>query len=178
MSATYFNDLESQNTTTTTSCTTLLCNRYNALTQFLGRSKFLTTIFILVPMIFMFTLLMYIEYSIQNIYFQGVQYDFQEYRSLLLYPIIAIASITFISGSVSLVSVYTGFYNLIRFGSFIYSAIGYWIFINTVIIAFCTWEYLNHNVIGYMFLWSSIASIVWLFSSAVMDTYRINCLSS
>lgn len=147
-------------------------NSFTALTDMLGKSKLLTALFTLIPMIFMLTILLYFEYEVQNFYFQGTIYNFQDFRSVLLYPIILITSLTIVSGSISLISIYYGFYNIIGMCSFIYSAIAYWIIINTLIIAFCTWGYLNHTVIGYAFLWSIVASSLWLFSSAVINSHK------
>ena len=174
MSTLYTNDLETGLTHNQPSCD--LCNpitkTFNALTEMFGKSKLLTALFTTIPMVFMFTILLYFEYGVQNFYFQGVMYNFQDFRSLLLYPVILITSITLIAGSISLVAIYYGFHNLIGMCSFVYSAIAYWVIINTLIVAFCTWQYLDHSVIGYAFLWSSIASFIWLFSSAVMSAHR------
>jgi len=173
MSVIYTNDLETglgaQNEEP--SCAPVQTT-FTALTNMLGKSKLLTALFTIIPMVFMFIVLLYLEYGVQNFYFQNIQYSIQEFRPVLVYPIILITSLTLIDGSISLVSIYYGFYNMIRMCSFVYSAIAYWIIINTLIVAFCTWEYLNHSVIGYIFLWSSIASCVWLFSSAVMNAHR------
>lgn len=177
MSVIYTNDLETGLATMANqepSCD--MCepiqSSFTALTNMLGKSKLMTTLFTIIPMIFMFIVLLYLEYGVQNFYFQGILYNFQEFRSVLLYPVILISSLTLIAGSTSLVAIYYGFYNVIGMCSFVYSAIGYWVIINTLIVAFCTWEYLNHSVIGYAFLWSSVASIIWLFCSAVMNAHR------
>lgn len=140
----------------------------------ISKSKVFTSLLITIPMGFMFILFLYFEYGVHNFYFQGIQYDFQEFRPLLLYPVVLITGLTTVSGTVSLVSIYYGFHNIITVCSYVYSAIAYWLIINTLIITFCTWDYLNHDVIGYAFLWSSIASFIWLFSSAVMDAYSKN----
>lgn len=167
MSAIYTNDLE----------TGLAHERQEVckpVPTFISKSKNLTSLLITIPMAFMFILFLYFEYGVHNFYFQGIQYDFQAFRSLLLYPVVLITSLTTFSGTVSLVSIYYGFHNIIGICSYVYSAIGYWLIINTLIITFCSWDYLNHDVIGYAFLWSSIASFVWLFSSAVMEAYSKN----
>ena len=144
------------------------------ITRIISKSKVLTSLLITIPMGFMFILFLYFEYGVHNFYFQGIQYDFQEFRPLLLYPVVLITGLTAIAGTISLVSIYYGFHNIIKICSYVYSAIAYWLIINTLIITFCTWDYLNHDVIGYAFLWSSIASFIWLFSSAVMDAYSKN----
>ena len=174
MSVIYTNDLETGLTKNKPSCD--LCKpiqtTFNALTEMFGKSKLLTALFTLVPMVFMFTILLYFEYQIQDFYFQGIMYNFQDFRSLLLNPVILITSLTLISGSLALISIRYGFHSIIELCSYIYSAIAYWLIINTLIIVFCTWDYLNHSVIGYSFLWSSIASFIWLFSSAIMSAHR------
>ena len=142
--------------------------------RFISKSKILTSVLITIPMVFMFILFLYFEYGVHTFYFQGIQYDFQAFRPLLLYPVVLITSLTTITGTVSLVSIYYGFHNVVTVCSYVYSAIAYWLIINTLIITFCTWDYLNHDVIGYAFLWSSIASFIWLFSSAVMDAHSKN----
>ena len=145
---------------------------FNALTSFFGKSKLFTSIFIMIPMIMMFILVLYFEYGIVSIYFQNTTYDFEEFRKFFSPPVVLLASMTFASGTISLISVYFGFQNVIGMCSFVYSSIAYWAFINTLIIALCTYDYLNHRTIGYGFLASSIVSCVWLFSSAVMDAHR------
>ena len=174
MSILYTNDLETGLTHNQPSCD--LCNpiknTFNALTEMFGKSKLLTALFTTIPMVFMFTILLYFEYGVQNFYFQGIMHNFQDFRPLLLNPVILITSLTLISGSMALISIRYRFYIVIGFCSYVYSAIAYWLIINTLIIVFCTWEYLNHSVIGYSFLWSSIASFIWLFSSAVMNAHR------
>ena len=179
MSVIYTNDLETGLATMANqepSCD--MCepiqSSFTALTNMLGKSKVITALFTIIPMVFMFIVLLYLEYGVQNFYFQGIQYDFQEFRPLLLYPVVLITGLTTVSGTVSLVSIYYGFHNIITICSYVYSAIAYWLIINTLIITFCTWDYLNHDVIGYAFLWSSIASFIWLFSSAVMNAYSKN----
>ena len=180
----YLHDLETglvatTTTTTTTKPNTETCdmckpvrNTFNALTNFFAKSKILTSIYILIPMIMMFILLMYFEYGIVSIYFQDTQYDFDEFRKFFSPPVILISSMTFVSGILSLISVYFGFQNVIGMCSFVYSSIAYWALINTLIIVLCTYDYLNHQTIGYGFLASSLVSCVWLFSSAVMDAHR------
>jgi hypothetical protein len=169
----YLNDLEAQQPPQET-CDTCkpIRSTFNALTKMLGQSKVLTTVFILIPMVFMFIFLMYFEYGIQTIYFQGYPYQFEQFRKFFSPPVTLVVSMTFIAGGLSLVSVYFGFQNIIGMCSFVYSSIAYWALINTLIIVFCTYDYLNHTTIGYGFLTSSIVSIVWLFSSAVMDAHR------
>ena len=172
----YASDLESGMDTKETIQTCDACKpvrkTFNAVVKSLGRSKILTSVFVLIPMVFMLILLMYFELGIQNIYFQGHQYDFQPYKSFLSPPVILVSSLTFIAGTFSLLSIYFGFQNITGMCSFVYCAIAYWAIINTLIILFCTWNYLNSNTIGYGFLCSSIASFIWLFSSAVMDAHR------
>jgi hypothetical protein len=180
MSIIYTNDLETGLTHNQPSCD--LCKpiqaTFNGLIEMLSKSKLLTAFFTLVPMVFMFTILLYFEYQIQVFYFQGIMYNFQDFRPVLLNPVILITSLTLISGSLALISIRYGFYNIVVFCSYIYCAIAYWLIINTLIIVFCTWDYLNHSVIGYAFLWSSIASFIWLFSSAVMSVHkRVNGVS-
>jgi len=174
MSAIYTNDLESGTTHNEPSCDVCkpVQHTFTALTEMLGRSKLLTALFTLIPMVFMFTILLYFEYRVENFYFQGIIYNFQDFRPLLLNPVILITSITLISGSVALISICYEFYSIIALCSYVYSAIAYWLIINTLIIVFCTWDYFNHSAIGYAFLWSSIASFIWLFSSAVMSAHR------
>jgi len=173
MSVIYTNDLETGLTQNEPSCE--LCkpiqDSFTALTEMLAKSKLLTAFFTLIPMVFMLTILLYIEYQIQTFYFQGVIYNFQPYRPILLYPVILITSLTFISGSISLICIYYGFQQIIKLCSYVYSAIAYWLIINTLIIGFCTWEYLNHSGIGYTLLWCSIASFIWLLSSGVMSAH-------
>ena len=179
----YLNDLEAGlvNTSTTKPQveqeTCDMCkpvrNTFNALTSFFGKSKLFTTIFILIPMIMMFILVLYFEYGIVSIYFQNTTYDFEEFRKFFSPPVVLLASMTFASGTISLISVYFGFQNVIGMCSFVYSSIAYWALINTLIIALCTYDYLNHSTIGYGFLASSLVSCVWLFSSAVMDAHRL-----
>lgn len=171
MSVIYTNDLETGQEASCDVCAPIQ-NSFTALTDIFAKSKWLTALFTLIPMVFMFIVLLYLEYGVKNFYFQGIQYSIQEFRPVLVYPVILITSLTLIAGSMSLVAIYYGFYNMIGICSFIYSAIAYWVIINTLIVAFCTWEYLNHSVIGYAFLWSSVASCVWLFSSAVMNAHR------
>ena len=171
MSVIYTNDLETGQESSCNICLPIQ-NSFTALINMLGKSKLLTALFVFIPMLFMCIILLYLEYGVQNFYFQGIQYNFQELRSVLLYPVILITSLTLLTGSISLVSVYYEIYNIIGFCSIVYTAIGYWIIINTLIIGFCTWEYLNHSVIGYAFLWSSLASFIWIFSSAVMRAHR------
>jgi hypothetical protein len=174
MSVIYTNDLETGLTHNEPSCDVCkpVQNTFTALTEMFSKSKFLTALFTLIPMVFMFSILLYFEYEVQNFYFQGIMYNFQDFRPVLLNPVILITSLTLISGSLALISIYYGFYIIIGFCSYVYSAIAYWLIINTLIIVFCTWDYLNHSVIGYAFLWSSIASFIWLFSSAVMSSHK------
>ena len=176
MSVIYTNDLETGLGATNQEPSCDVCapvqTTFTALTNMLGKSKLLTALFTLIPMVFMFIVLLYLEYGVQNFYFQNIQYSVQDFRPVLIYPIILITTLTLIAGSISLIAIYYGFHNIIGMCSFVYSAIAYWVIINTLIVAFCTWEYLNHSVIGYAFLWSSIASCVWLFSSAVMNAHR------
>ena len=171
----YLNDLESGIITQEQSCD--ICkpirNTFTSLTKTIAKSNVLTALFTLIPMVFMFILLIYVEYGVQNFYFQGIKYNFQEFRPVLFYPVVLITSLTLISGTITLISIYYKMYTLIAFCSYIYSAIAYWGIINTLIIVFCTWDYLDHNVIGYAFLWSSLASFIWLFSSAVMNAYTL-----
>ena len=173
MSIIYTNDLETGLTHNKPSCD--LCKpiqaTFNGLIEMLSKSKLLTAFFTLIPMGFMFTILLYFEYQIQVFYFQGIMFNFQDFRPLLLNPVILITSLTLISGSLALISIRYGFHYIIGLCSYVYSAIAYWLIINTLIIVFCTWDYLNHSVIGYAFLWSSIASFIWLFSSAVMSAH-------
>lgn len=177
----YLNDLEAGLVATSTTKpqpeTCDMCKHvrqtFNALTSFFGKSKLLTSIFILIPMIMMCILLLYFEYGIVSIYFQNTTYDFDEFRKFFSPPVVLLASMTIVSGAVSLISVYFGFQNVIGMCSFIYSSIAYWALINTLIIALCTYDYLNHQTIGYGFLASSLVSFVWLFSSAVMDAHRV-----
>ena len=169
----YLNDLESQQPQAEQTCDACkpVRNTFNAVTKMCGQSKLLTTIFILIPMFFMCILLIYFEYGIATFYFQGYPYAFEEFRQFFSPPVTLLVSLTFIAGGLSLVSVYFGFQNVIGICSFVYSAIAYWAFINTLIIVCCTYDYLNHDTIGYGFLVSSIVSVVWLFSSAVMDAH-------
>ena len=137
----------------------------------ISRSKLLTALFIAIPMIMMFILLLYFEYGIQTIYFRGYPYDFSEFRQFFTPPILLVSSITFVTGTISLTSLYFGLYYIVGVCSYIYSAIAYWLIFNTLIVSFCSWDYLRHDVIGYIFMWATIGSSLWLFSSAVMDAY-------
>lgn len=139
--------------------------------RFITKSKLLSALFITIPMIIMFILLVYFQYGIKTIYFRGYAYDFSEFRQFFTPPLLLVSSITFVTGTVSLISVYFSFTSIIGLCSYIYSAIAYWLILNTIIISFCSWDYLNHDVIGYIFLWATIASSLWLFASAVMDAY-------
>ena len=140
----------------------------------ISKSKILTTLFITIPMITVITILLYFEYGIQTIYFRGYPYNFSEFRQFFSPPILLVSSITFITGSISLFSLYFELHYIIGICSYIYTAIAYWAIFNTLIISFCSWGYLDHSVIGYIFMWSSILSSLWLFSSAVMDAYSKN----
>ena len=135
----------------------------------ISKSKLLTALFITIPMIMMFILLLYVQYGIQTIYFRGYPYDFSQFRQFFSSPLLLVSTITFVTGTVSLISVYFSFNSIIGLCSYIYSAIAYWLIFNTLIVSFCSWDYLRHDVIGYIFLWATIASSLWFFSSAVMD---------
>ena len=173
----YLNDLEAQDPSAPqqlTSCDACKHVReaFSGFTKLFGKSKRLTAVFTLIPMIMMFIFFLYIEYGIQTVYFQGYPYEFERLRQFFNPPLTLLACMTFISGGLSIVSLYFGFQNIIGLCSFVYSSIAYWALVNTLIITFCTYDYLNHDVIGYGFLCSSIVSFVWLFSSAVMDAHR------
>ena len=142
--------------------------------RIISKSKILTSLFILIPMIIVFITLLYFEYGIQTIYFRGYPYDFDAFRQFFSPPILLVSSITFVAGTVSLISLYFGLHTIIGICSYIYTALSYWLIINTLIISFCSWDYLNHSVIGYIFMWATIASSLWLFSSAVLDAYSKN----
>ena len=166
----YLNDLEAQTSNQSDGCKPIR-STFNAITTTIGKSKVLTGLFTLIPMIMMFIFFLYVEYGIETIYFQGYPYEFEQLRQFFNPPLTLLASMTFIAGALSLISLYFGFQNIIGICSFVYSSIAYWAIINTLIIVFCTYNYLNHDTIGIAFACSFSASIVWLFSSAVMDAH-------
>ena len=102
----------------------------------ISKSKILTTLFITIPMITVITILLYFEYGIQTIYFRGYPYNFSEFRQFFSPPILLVSSITFITGSISLFSLYFELHYIIGVCSYIYTAIAYWAIFNTLITGF------------------------------------------
>ena len=147
----YLDTFEPQNSQSEpTSCDACkpIRDAFSGFTKLFGKSKFITSMCILVPMVMMVYFYVYVEYGIQTLYFQGYPYEFDQLRTFFNPPLTLLASMTFVAGGVSLISLYCGFQNIVGVCSFVYSSIAYWALINTLIIVFCTWDYLNHQTIG------------------------------
>ena len=140
-------------------------------TNGVAKSALFTSLIILAPMIAMFAVLIFCEYGISTINVNNFEYDIQTYRHILLTPIYVIASITWISGFAALVSMRLKLQPILKLCSFVYAAIGYWCILNIIILIFTAWAYLSMATIGHIFLWSSLVTIVWLFSASVMKAY-------
>ena len=146
-------------------------NPVRNMTYVIAKSGLLTCILTLTPMIAMFVVLLFCEYGITTITVNDSEYSIQAYRSILIYPIYVIASLTWIAGLASLVAMRLKLNFVMRLASFVYAAIGYWCILNILIVVFTALSYLKAATIGHIFLWASPLALLWLFSAAVMNAY-------
>jgi len=151
--------------------TVSLLNPMKTVSHGVAKSVILTSLIILTPMVAMFTIALFCEYSISTIIVNNTEYSIQEYRHILLSPIYVIASITWISGFIALVAIRFKVQSFIKICSYVYTAIGYWCILNIIILVFTAWSYLTSATIGHIFLWASPVALIWLFSAAVMNAY-------
>jgi len=148
-----------------------LLNPMKTVSYGIAKSAVLTSLFIIAPMVYMFAVLLFCIYGIKTINVSNLEYDIQSYRNILLTPIYVIASITWVSGFMALVSMHLKLQWVLKMSSYVYAAISYWCILNIIIFVFTAWSYLTLATIGHIFLWSSIVSLIWLLSSSVMKVY-------
>ena len=137
----------------------------------IAKSPLITIILILAPMVSMFAITLFCMYGISTITINEYEYTIQAYRNILLSPIYVITALTWIAGFAGLVAVYFKLKSILRLSSYIYAAIAYWAIINILILIFTAWSYMTISTIGHIFLWSSLTTVIWLYSSAVMNVY-------
>lgn len=124
-------------------------------------------------MLCMVALLIYFERFWSVVYIQNQTYYIQQWKSILLSPLYFISAITFVTWILSMVAIKCELQNLLGFCSFVYAAIAYWALINILILFFTAWVYVPISVIGLVFIWAIVPTMLWLFTSAVMDAHRI-----
>ena len=145
---------------------------FNSSVKTIASSKLFTSILTTIPIISMIAALIYFETSLNAIVFDNTTYEISTYKYVILSPVIVVSSLTFIFGSAALLAIKFQFQNLLGFSSFVYASIAYWAIINILIITFCMVPYFSMLTIGKVLAWSIISSVIWLFTSAVMDAHR------
>jgi hypothetical protein len=146
---------------------------FRSVTHTIAINRILTSVFSTLPMLCMVALLIYFERFWSVIYIQNQTYYIQQWKPILLSPLYFVSTITFIAWILSIVAIKCELQNLLGFCSFVYAAIAYWALINILILFFTAWVYLPIAIIGLVFVWSIIPTLLWLFTSAVMDAHRI-----
>ena len=146
---------------------------FRSMTHTIAINRILTGVFVSLPMLCVMALLIYFQQYWTYIDIRNQQYNILQYKSILLSPLYFISTVTFIAGIVALIAIRLELQNLLGFCSFVYAAIAYWALINILIIFFSAWVYLPIYLIGLIFVWSIIPTILWLFTSAVMDAHRV-----
>ena len=145
---------------------------FNSFVKVIASSKLFTGILTTIPIISMIAAMIYFETSLKAIVFDNTTYEISTYKYVILSPVIVVSSLTFIFGSAGLLAIKFQFQNVLGFSSFVYASIAYWAIINILIITFCMVPYFSMLTIGKVLSWAIISSIIWLFTSAVMDAHR------
>ena len=164
-------------TQTTDSC--YICRTsFNSIVQTIGKNSILTGVFVTLPMLCMITILIYVQYGLSTIYFIDQNYPINPYKYILLSPVYFIVGVTLVFGSLAIISIKLQLHNLLAICGFVYAAVAYWAIINILIVVVATWSFMSVAFIGHIFLWGSLSTSVWLFTSAIMEAHRIHILEN
>jgi len=164
-------------TQTTDSC--YICRTsFNSIVQTIGKNSILTCVFVTLPMLCMITILIYVQYGLSTIYFIDQNYPINPYKYILLSPVYFIVGVTLVFGSLAIISIKLQWHNLLAICGFVYAAVAYWAIINILIVVVATWSFMSVAFIGHIFLWGSLSTSVWLFTSAIMEAHRIHILEN
>ena len=147
---------------------------FNATTSAIASSPRMTGIIVSIPMISVVIGLIYAETRFDMVNFNGVSYSLQAYKNIILSPIYTITVLTVVSGITSLVGLYFSLQNLVGVAAYVYSAIAYWAIINICIVVVPIWYYFSVHAVGTILSSIIFCALAWLFTGAVMDSYRIN----
>ena len=149
-------------------------NAFSAATSAIASSPRMTGIIVGSPMISVAIGLIYAETSFDMVNFNGVPYSLQAYKNIILSPVYTITVLTLVSGVAALVGLYFSLQNLVGAAAFVYSAIAYWAIVNICIVIVPIWYYFSIHAVGTILCSIIFCALAWLFTGAVMDSYRVN----